>query len=147
MVRLSRLTDYGIMLLTYFVREGNPSYSARELADKSGVPLPTVSKILKILARAKLVASQRGVNGGYALARRANEINMADIIEALEGPIAMTACSSEPGHMCELAHKCPTKTPWQLINQAVLKTLKNLTLADMMKSSPQSKNIRLEVLV
>src|SRR2546429_327679 len=94
MVRLSRLTDYGIVLMTQLAREGESAVkTARDLADHTHVPVPTASKIMKGLARAGLVVAQRGRNGGYALVRAANHITIAQIVDALEGPVAFTDCT------------------------------------------------------
>jgi FeS assembly SUF system regulator len=132
MLRISKLTDYGIMLLTYIARDPHlPLRNARELAVEAHLPLPTVSKILKILAREGLLLTHRGVNGGFSLARQPEEISVADIITALEGPLALTECSLHPPGVCQLETQCPVRSNWQKINQAVLGALKNLTLAAM----------------
>jgi FeS assembly SUF system regulator len=132
MIRLSRLTDYGIVLMSYFAQgEPGAAFTARELSEKSKIPLPTVSKVLKSLSRSELVFSQRGVKGGYTMARAADEISVAEMIDALEGPIAMTECSSIGEGSCEFETLCPAKSPWQRINQVVRKALSGLSLADM----------------
>src|SRR6266702_3706649 len=98
MLRMSRLTDYGLVLLTHMAQGGNPAVrTAQELARCSRVPLPTVSKILKELSKAGIVASQRGRHGGYCLARSPELISVAAVIEALEGPVALTECSTHDG--------------------------------------------------
>src|SRR5437773_1366764 len=92
-IRLTRITDYGIVLMSYFARERDPiMHSARDVSQASRLPLPTVNKILKILTRNGLLVSHRGVKGGYSLARKPEEISMADIITATEGPVAITLC-------------------------------------------------------
>lgn len=107
-------------------------FSARELAKKSYLPYPTVSKILKHLHAAQLLFSERGVSGGYLLARPAREISVADIIVALDGPVAITLCSNEAGHECKIAADCPVKNPLQMVNTVVLNALKNVRLTDML---------------
>jgi Rrf2 family protein len=91
MIRIGKMTDYGIVLLSYFVHDEKKAHNARDLSLESSLPLPTVSKILKGLSRAELLVSQRGVKGGYRLAFKPESISVATIIQALEGPIAMTA--------------------------------------------------------
>src|SRR5260370_37804735 len=110
MIRMNKLTDYGIVLLTHLAREGNsPIHSARDLAESSHLPAPTVNKLLKKLSQARLLTSQRGVNGGYTLARDPAEISVAEAISALEGPIAITACSSSGVGLCSLQQICPNR--------------------------------------
>jgi FeS assembly SUF system regulator len=132
MIRLSRLTDYGIVLMSHFAQmEPVQMLTARELAEKSGIPLPTVSKLLKLLSKSDLISSHRGTKGGYSLVRKAHEISVAEMIDVLEGPIAMTECSSHGNHFCGLELVCPTKNPWQRINHVVRQALSKLSLADM----------------
>lgn len=140
MIRLSKLADYGIVLLTYFGRgpEDEAVYTARELADESRLPLPTVSKIMKALCRGGLLMSHRGVNGGYSLARPAKEISVVDIIAAIEGPIAMTECSITAPGLCEFEAACPVRSNWQRINSVVVQALAGLTLTDMKQPLPHT---------
>src|SRR5215831_15995615 len=98
MIRITRLTDYGIVLLTHFARHPERlTRNAPELAAAAHLPLPTVSKILKILAREGLLVPHRGAKGGFSLAKPATDITVAEIISALEGPIALTECSGHSG--------------------------------------------------
>lgn len=128
---MTRLTDYGVMLLTYFAREGAQKvHSARELAQHTHLPQPTVSKILKTLAHNDLVTAHRGVKGGFSLARDPRNITVADVVAALEGPISMTECSAHPGQ-CGVEPQCPVGSNWRRINQVVLNALKQISLADM----------------
>ena len=108
MIRLSKFADYGIVLLTYIADapESHP-HSSRTLAEASHLPLPTVSKILKSLSRAGLLLSHRGKQGGYSLARASDQITVADMIGAIDGPIGMTECSTEASHPCDLEPRCP----------------------------------------
>jgi len=131
MIRMSKETDYGIILLTHFShhRKGR-MHSARELAQENGLPLPMVRKILKVLAREGLLASHRGAKGGYSLRRGGQGISVAEIIGALEGPLAMTECVEAPGE-CRLEPTCQLKTAWQRINDTVLQTLSRMTLSDL----------------
>ncbi|MBT3270628.1 SUF system Fe-S cluster assembly regulator [Candidatus Poribacteria bacterium] len=131
MIRLSKQTDYGILLLTLFVESGaEPTLTARALADGAGIPLPTVSKVLKLLQRDGLLVSQRGARGGYSLARAASEISVVDIVHALEGGVGLTECVWSPG---ECAHEvtCRVSANWQIINDAVVGALQQISLLDM----------------
>jgi len=132
MIRMNKLTDYGIVLLTHLARQGDgPLHSARDLAESSHVPAPTVNKLLKKLSQARLLTSQRGVNGGYTLARDPAEISVAEAITALEGPIAITECSTSVTGLCSLEQICPNRSGWRNISQAIRETLEGLSLEDI----------------
>src|SRR5688572_6006899 len=131
MIRLTRLTDYGIMLLTLFARDSNhPMKSARALSEEARLPLPTVSKILKLLARHGLLEAHRGVRGGFTLSRKPDAITMAEVIGALEGPIGVTDCCAPPSD-CGIEKSCIVKSNWLKINKVVLEALDRITLAEM----------------
>ena len=131
MIRLGKLTDYGLVLLTYMARSHAESlHTARELAAESRLPLPTVSKILKQLLQSGVLVSSRGIKGGYALAREPREISISEIITGLEGPIALTECSTDLSG-CDLEQCCPIKNNQRVINAAVRGALERLTLADL----------------
>lgn len=131
MLRISRLTDYGIVLLAHLAEEGDgTTHNARGLAERANLPLPAVSKILKTLTHHGLLVSQRGAKGGYALARAASAISVAEIISALEGPIALTECTLGPGH-CDQEITCMTRLPWQRINRAIHDALGRISLAEL----------------
>ena len=130
MIRLTRQTDYGIVLLSRFAAAPQAVvHNAREVAAEAHLPLPMVSKILKKLAREGLLVSLRGVKGGYSLARPAASITVAEAIDALEGPIAMTACTGS--RSCRHEEHCGVRGNWQKINQALREALESLTLLDM----------------
>lgn len=131
MLRMSRLTDYGILLLAHLAAE-NEQRNARELTEGTGLPGPAVSKLLKRLAREGFLESQRGTKGGYALARPAEQISVAAVIDALEGPIALTECSAHPG-ACEREASCQVRAPWQRINLAVRRTLEHIHLSELVR--------------
>lgn len=108
------------------------AHAARDLAVFTQIPEPTVSKVLKALTRAGVVTSQRGAKGGYALSRPASEIGVQEVIEALEGPIAVTECSDDTSDSnCEYETNCSVRANWQRINQVVQEALATITLADM----------------
>ena len=131
MLRLTRQSDYAIVLMTHFAAIPDKTVqNARDLAASANLPLPTVSKILKALARASLLVSHRGVKGGYSLARKPEGITVAEIIEALEGPIALMECTAGPGH-CEKEPHCQVREPWVRINRAIHQTLERVTLDEL----------------
>jgi FeS assembly SUF system regulator len=130
MFRISRLTDYGTMLLVYLAQHDDRLCSASDVALGTHVAQPTVQKLLKVLARTGLVDSVRGAEGGYRLARSADSISAAEILDALEGPVAITECSTVESH-CELESMCQVGDAWQKINKAIRLALTEITLADL----------------
>lgn len=125
------MTDYAVILATQLAAaEG--AQPARDLALQTQIPEPTASKVLKKLARAGVVVSQRGAKGGYALARRPEQVGIHEVIEAIEGPIAVTECSDEStDSFCEYETNCGVRANWQRINVAVQRALSEISLADM----------------
>jgi len=130
MIRIGRLTDYGIVLMSYMATQPERLYNAPEVASGAHLPAPTVSKLLRVLAREGLLVSHRGVKGGYSLARPPAEISVAGIVRALEGPIALTTCNGDLPGECEHEPRCPVRHHWRGINQAVRQALEGVTLAD-----------------
>ncbi|MCH2187354.1 SUF system Fe-S cluster assembly regulator [Myxococcota bacterium] len=141
MFRLSKIADYGIILLAHFAQQaecGEPNaengmgrpLTAREVAEQVDLPVPMVSKVLKTLTRAGVLTSHRGVKGGYSLARRPAELSVADMITALDGPLALTQCNLGPDR-CDLENHCAVKSPWLVINHVVHNALASVTLADL----------------
>jgi FeS assembly SUF system regulator len=134
MVRLGKLTDYGLVLMTLIARgEGQPLRTARDLAVESRLPLSTVSKLLKQLLQSGLLTSHRGIKGGYILAKEPQEISVIEIISAIEGPMALTECSTDVTGLCNLESFCPIKSNQQIINQAVRGVLDRITLSDLVQ--------------
>lgn len=132
MLKVSKMTDYGIGLMTCLARkESMEPVTARGLARDMGLPLPTVSKVLKLLTGGSLLVSTRGANGGYSLARATDRISLAEMFEALEGPVAITDCVSSDGCGCELEATCGLKPNWNWINRQLMHTLENITLQQM----------------
>jgi FeS assembly SUF system regulator len=131
MLSLSRLTDYGVVLLCEMATASARIRTAADLAEATGVPLPTVSKLLRLLARSEIVASQRGVHGGYVLARDPREVTAADIVTALDGPVALTACVDGNVGACKSESICPIRGRWDAVNIAIKQALANVTLADL----------------
>lgn len=134
MVRLSKLTDYALVVMSCMARSSNQSSrTARDLSVELRLPLPTVSKLLKELLQSGLLVSHRGTKGGYSLTREPHEISLAKIIAAMEGPIALTECSTDTIGLCELEPCCAIKKNQQIISQAVRGVLDRLTLADLIQ--------------
>jgi FeS assembly SUF system regulator len=132
MIRLSRLADYGVVLMTHIAMSHEPLHTATAAAQATRVPEPTVGKILKALSRQGLLDSHRGSNGGYSLARAPQDIRVTEIITAVDGPIARTSCLDSESGACDMETFCPTRTNWQKINEAVSRALDGISLADMM---------------
>lgn len=141
MLRLSKLTDYGTVIMTHMAREPERVYSAAGLAAAIGMAAPTASKILKILAGGGLLVSLRGARGGYALAQPPGEISLVRIIEIMEGPLGVTECSVSTG-LCAQEGCCSIKGNWQRINQSIRNALGDVTLADMTQPAFQPVDVR-----
>ena len=131
MIRLSRLAEYAVLLMSHMAREPATTHTAIGMADATGLPVPTVSKILAMTSRYGLLDSIRGRDGGYRLARAPAAISVEDIIAAVDGPIALTVCIEQGPGCCELEHVCPSRTNWHRINQALRSALSGVTLAEM----------------
>ncbi len=139
MLRIGKLTDYATVLLATLAREDMAQRAAAELARECNLAPPTVSKLLKQLQRAGLVESTRGLRGGYRLARPARQISAAAILDALEGPLALTECATGAHSRCDLQANCSVGVGWQRINQAIRQSLEEISLADLagLESNPR----------
>ena len=118
MIRISRLTDYAVALLSLMGDEGKQDlWSASELAQRSNLPLPTASKVLKLMSKSGLIKAQRGVTGGYKLARPITSISVAEVVEAMDGPIAVTDCAEGSLHKdCQIRNTCALRDGWGYVN-------------------------------
>lgn len=130
MFKVNKLTDYATVVLIEIARS-NVVRSSQHLSERTGIPLPTVAKLMKSLNKAGLVVSQRGAGGGYVLGRKPGEITIADVIQAVEGPIALTACADTSEEHCGIESICPVQGKWNRVNTAVRIALTEVTLADM----------------
>jgi len=135
-IRLSKLADYGIVITTHMARPEAAQASAHEIAEATSIPQPMASKILKSLTRAGLLRSHRGAQGGYQLARSAEAVTVAEVIEALEGPIALTECVDEHAGECGIETLCPARANWQRINDAIRGALDDISMAEMAQTVP-----------
>ena len=130
MFKVNKLTDYATVVLIEIARN-NVVRSSQHLSERTGIPLPTVAKLMKSLAKGGLVVSQRGAGGGYILGRMPGAITIADVIQAVEGPIALTACADTSEEHCGIESVCPVQGKWNKVNTAVRAALGEVTLADM----------------
>jgi len=132
MLRLSKLADYAVVVLAEMGREPALWRTAPQLASASGTPEPTVAKVLKQLGQANLVSSQRGARGGYRLAGPLSAVSIADVIVAIDGPIALAACVDGGQGACDSEARCPVRGRWDPVNQAIRMALAGITVADLL---------------
>ena len=137
MLRVTKLTDYASVVLTVLASDPAAVLSASELAERAGLEVPTVAKLLKPLAQAGLVEGFRGANGGYKLARDAADISLVEIVEAMEGPLGMTECSVHAGQ-CGIEDSCGVRANWRRINDVVADALRGVSLAQMLAPAPRA---------
>ena len=131
-MRLTHLADYAVVMMTAAARrEPSARLSATELADETGVPLPTAQKLMQKLAAHGLLVGQRGSGGGYALARPVGEISLADIVEAVEGPIVLTMCADGVNHECALDQHCRVKPHMSVVGDAIRTSLSAVSLQEL----------------
>ncbi len=138
MLRISKVTDYGIVVMTYLANNATTTHTAKDIAQHTHITLPTVSKLLKLLARTGLLIAHRGVKGGYGLAFPAEKISLAQIIHAIEGDIGLTECSHNAGS-CSMEPGCAVRSNWRMISNAIRGVLTGISLAEMIK--PIANNI------
>lgn len=137
MIRLTNLADYAVVLMCTMAHQPKTWQSAHKLARDTNIPVPTVSKILGMLSRAGLLASHRGLKGGFELAKAPSEITVADVIEAVDGPIALTNCIEHAPGECSIEHLCAFKPHWQTINDAIRTSLAGITLESIVHKETQ----------
>lgn len=141
-MRLSNLADYAVVTMSAAARHcGGGRTSASELAGETGLPVPTVQKLVSKLTAAGLLRSTRGAGGGLQLARPAAAISLADIIEAVEGPIALTSCVDAERHDCALEGSCKVQPHWPIVNKALRGALADVSLVQLARP----ENTRLEM--
>jgi FeS assembly SUF system regulator len=139
MLRISKLTDYATVILASLAQGEGERRTAADVARQCHIAVPTVSKLLKKLHRAGLLESTRGLHGGYRLGRPARQISAAAILDALEGPLALTECATGAHSRCDLQASCSVGGSWQRINQAIRQSLEEITLAELagLESNPR----------
>lgn len=131
MIKLSRMADYAILLVSKMATNPKRLYRAQELADFSSLSITTVNKILSKLTRSKITESVRGAAGGYRLSLEAEKISVRNIIDIIDGKVALTACAENSDEYCNLLDFCPTQKNWQIINNAVCEALDSVNIAEM----------------
>ncbi|WP_373083984.1 SUF system Fe-S cluster assembly regulator [Sneathiella sp.] len=131
MIKLSKMTDYGVVIMSEMARLPERTMTAPDVSLYTGLPVPTAAKILRVLAKSPFLTSQRGAHGGYQLSRKPADISIAEIIRAIEGPVAVTSCVDESGDDCAVEERCPMRGGWEKINRALNAALEEVTLADM----------------
>lgn len=131
MFRLNKLADYALIVMQYVATHpGEPLHTTRSLAKATHLPATTVVKVLKLLLDSGLLISHRGVNGGYALTRSPSQISIAEIVEAIEGPVGFTECDTAPGR-CDLEGRCPIQSNTRVIGKMVQQTLHSISLSNL----------------
>ena len=145
MMRINKLTDYGIIIMTEIATMGSTKvHTAKEISKRANIPLPTVTNLLKKLSNEGLLTSQRGNQGGYALAESSSTISIASIIESIEGPIALTECSTNEC-ACSYESNCSVEVPWQKINKTVKSALEEIKLNEMIHSNHGNELLTLSI--
>jgi len=132
MIKLSKLSDYAIVVLSRLAVDRGRVLTTSVLSAETGIPEPTVSKVLKLLSKQKIVLSIRGASGGYMIERNPTEITVTELITALEGPIALTTCLDTTHSDCMIDALCPLKGGWNKVNIAVKEALDKVALADLL---------------
>ena len=131
MLKLSRLTDYAVVVLSRMGQSDDPLLSAPGLATRTGLAEPTVAKVLKILAQSDIVEGLRGARGGYRLTRPMLDISLAEVVVAFDGPIALTACVDGGTGSCDSEHLCPVRGRWDPVNHAIRAALAGISVAEL----------------
>ena len=139
MFKISKLTDYAVVILSKMAETPDALSSAAQVSELTRLPEPTVAKLLKLLAGGQILSSVRGAHGGYKLAAPADNISLADIVVAIDGPVSLTACVEGSNESCDFAPSCPVNGRWTKVNTAVRSALDNITLADMMPAPNTAK--------
>ena len=136
MLRLSKKADYALMAMKHLALRGDcGSSSAREIAEQYDIPIELMAKVLQRLVQRGLLASHQGTRGGYQLSRLAREITVADVIQAIEGPVTVTACSTDDNH-CEQYSKCNVRDPLWRVRERILAALGDCTIAELASEAP-----------
>ena len=132
MIKLNKITDYAIVVLGFLSNRQPKFYSAKDISLETGIPLPTVSKVCKILSKSNLISAERGFQGGYYCNKKPENINVAKIIETIDGPIAITACVDESNEICDTHSMCLLNGNWDQANKAVVSALASVSLKDLL---------------
>lgn len=140
-MRISKLSDYAVVILTEMGRSGGMQMSSAAVAERVRIPEPTVAKIMKILTSEKILISVRGVRGGYSLARPIDSISVHDVVVAFEGKISVTSCTHGEKTDCSIAQSCGSRGRWDQVNKAIMQALENVSLQQMMYENQEMKSL------
>ena len=148
MLRLSKKADYALIAMKHLAlnRDGAVSVSAREIAEQYDIPIELMAKVLQRLVRRGLLASTQGTRGGYQLARLPSQISVADVIQAIDGPVTVTACSTDEGTQCEQFSKCNVRDPLWRVREKILSALGECTIAELAADVPPPAAVKTAVL-
>jgi Rrf2 family protein len=150
MLRLSKKADYALMAMKHLAvrgdRTAHASSSAREIAELYDIPIELMAKVLQRLVRRGLLASTQGTRGGYQLARLPSQISVADVIQAIDGPVTVTACSTDEGTQCEQFSKCNVRDPLWRVREKILSALGECTIAELAADVPPPATVKTAVL-
>jgi len=135
MIRLNKMTDYAVVMLSHLAVDSDRVVTAKELARGSALPLPSVSKLMKQLSKAGILTSHRGASGGYRLGRAPTDISVAEIVTIFEGPIALTGCIEGADTSCDAMPQCSLSGHWNQVNHAIQVALDSVSLADLLNTT------------
>ena len=135
MLKITRLADYAVVIICSFRGTGNSIISAKEISKKTSINKATVNKILSILVRKKILIASRGVNGGYKTVKQLDKISIKELIEAIEGPVALTNCMDNNAGDCNLFDQCVTKNTWGIVNYVIKDALEGIKILDIPNAS------------
>jgi FeS assembly SUF system regulator len=139
MIRISRLADYGVVLMCEISSSQGRAHSANSLSKKTNMSESAIMKILKLLVKSGLLNSVRGPKGGYFATKDPKDINVLDVVSAIDGPVAVTICSNDSHDACEFKAACVAKRGWGVVNNALQTTLAGFTIADFITSDAKNK--------
>src|SRR5579863_4734790 len=132
MLKLTKKADYGLISLRHLATGRHASASAKDISEAYRIPLPLLSKVLQKLAKAGLLLSEQGTNGGYRLARDPHEITALEVIRTLDGPIILTHCFTEhDGQECAQSELCPVREPLRKVHEGILRLLSGISISDL----------------
>ena len=141
MIKISKLADYAVVVLAALATSDTRQMTASGLSSQTGLPEPTVAKVLKLLTRDNILESLRGVNGGYRLTMAPADLSIARVVVAVDGPVMVTSCVEGSGDTCSYQTHCAVKGRWNRVNDAVRSALEGITLRDMMQSAPSAESV------
>lgn len=140
MLKLSKLTDYAVIVLGCLEKQGGKPVSASFVADKTRLPEPTVQKVLKLMSSKKIITAQRGANGGYIIPLSLACISVADVVQAIEGPLELNPCTHDGDNDCILSSLYASKNRWNKVNIAIKQTLDSIRVSDLVLQSIEKES-------